>query len=281
MLYSSETRTLIEVVTRSVTEDRLRELAALKGRNTDDGEPIELVCVSFLRMEEGEAALPQCKRLGIACKAFGDDGVERELYAGQRTRSAEGRAEGTLLPLLREEKWPHLDTAIHRRLLSGPGGATQGPWVTYGIDMGETVARYGPQHLGDKTIDDVEKRALENLASRDLKIEELAPGSFAIRDEYAAEAILLPALMRTLQARIGVKLMLVNIPTERMLVATTGEDIDRVKGMIELARKHFDQAQGRRISPLPLLVQDGAVIGFVTGRTEEEPVKEKAWWKFW
>lgn len=281
MLYSPKERTITEVAAGATTEPRVKELASLKGRTTPEGQPIERVVLVFMRMSHAEEALAWCKQYGVGCRAFTDEGVEQELFAGPRQQTvAEGRVEGTLLPILREAKWPHLDTAVHRRLIPGPH--EMGPWLTFGLDEGERVARIGPNHLHGRTLEELEKKALENLAARNMQPKEIAAKMVAVQDEYAAEAILLPELMRKVQKMVGTDMMLVSIPNEHLLVATLGEDPEITTGTIVLARKHFDETTKRRISPLPLVVQDGQIIGFVTGSTEKEaPKDDKPWWKFW
>ena len=214
--------------------------------------------------------------------------------------------DGTLLPLLREELWPHVEGSAHRRLLAGH--AKTGPWVTFGYDTPKQVNRVLVGALEHRPLADFEAEALRNLAARVPQIVEQA-GLVELRDEYAPEMILLPDRMRDIGARLGTELFLVSIPQEGSLLAVSATA--NPNAICKLAREKFDGSKHRRISPLPILVGEGVPVGFASMQpfvpqsevTEiagsvppggsapsridagpdpfEDVPPPKPWWKFW
>jgi hypothetical protein len=287
MLYDPKTKTLIETnVTGEISDAQLAKLASAIGGKTAKGEPIEMVAVVFMMPGHGEKNLSAMKRFGLECRAFGDDGVERILSKGTRTQIVSARPEGPLVPILREESWPHLASAVHRRLLSGPIAA--GPWVTYGWDGPTAVARMAPQDQGERTLEDIDREARANLLARKPKITYRRMGDHTVilSEEYGAEMILVPEIMREVAQQLGTEMMAVGVPTEHGFFATAALDPEKVDVMIRWARDEFDKTQKRRVSPIPFLVDArGELVGLVTssppGMTEDAATPGKPWWKFW
>ncbi len=285
MLYDSRTRTLLETnVTGEISEARLGELARAIGGATHDGQPIEAVAIVFPIPGHGEKNVAAAKRFGLEVRAFGEDGVERVLCKGTRAQRSDETPDGPLVLVLREESWPHLDSVVHRRLLSGPIAA--GPWVTYGWDTPKTIARMSPRHRGERTIEDIDREARANLLARRDKIHYRAIGDHTVvlSEEYGAEMILVPEIMREVSARLRAPLMAVGVPTEHGFFATS-VDPARAGVMIQWTRDQFDKAQKRRVSPIPFLVDErGELVGLVTSNPAEAPgdaAPAKPWWKFW
>lgn len=285
MLYDPQTRTLIETdVTGEVSEGRLAELARAKGTKTREGQPIEWVAIVFPMPGHAEKNVAACKRFGVQCRGFDETGHERVLFEGTRVAMLSEKPTGPLLPVLREESWPHVETTVHRRLLTGPIAA--GPWVTFGWDTPQTIARMRPQDLGERSLADVEREAKANLLARRSKVEHRTIGDHTVtlHEEYGAEMILLPDVMRDVARRLGAKMIAVGVPTEHGFFATSATDPAQVDVMIRWARQEFDKTQKRRVSPIPFVVDDrGELVGLVTaapaGADEEAP--SKPWWKFW
>jgi hypothetical protein len=197
-------------------------------------------------------------------------------------QSTSAAPEGTLLPILREASWPHIDTVVHRRLVPGP--VDVGPWVTFGRDSGAVIARFGPKDLGGRTIAEVETDAIANLVAKEsFTPKELKPRCIALSGEYACEAILVPAVMKQCARVLGSELICVAIPKEARFIAVPAEDMQLVGELVGWTREMFDGAEGRRISPLPFIVNESAV-GIVSPRTDEKAkgaAGKKAWYKFW
>ena len=278
MLYRAAQKEAIEVVPPGTTLDeaKLRELAAVLGSKID-GIMVERVVVVFIGgSAEAIAQLAELKRFGLTVRAI-DEGKEVELSEGAHIGRIDA-AEGTLLPILREQSWPHLETTLHRRLLEGQGG----PWVTYGWDSPKTVTRFGPQHLAGRERPAIEAEALKNLKRKNFAPDELEPGVVIIPGEYCSEALLLPDVMRVCQRILGAKLIAVAVPKEHLLMCVDAAEPPRVLKLMAGARAMFDEATGRRISPLPFLVGvEGTPVGFAAPVEGEPAPAKKPWYKFW
>lgn len=305
MRYHRDTQTLLEIAVMPVDEPRLRELAALKGQLVE-GEYVAQVAVVFVSEDLALAHLQPARALGLELRYVGPQG-ESVLNAGTRVVAGAAPEDGTLLPVLREEAWPHVAGTVHRRLLAG--AAATGPWVTFAYDTPKQLARVGIHELERRGFADLEADALRNLAAREPQVVEQG-GIVELRDEYAPEMLLLPERMRDLAARLKSELFLVSVPQEGSLLAVPMSG--NPNALCLLARQKFEASKHRRISPLPILVGQGAPVGFATPAapaygsevtviagdrpegwvpevssgagasvaSEAEPPK-KAWWKFW
>jgi hypothetical protein len=283
MLYASATKTVTKVVPPGsvVTASEAGELAKFVGKMFEQG-PVERVAMVFIGgRADAERALPELKRFGVRCLAI-VDGVEEELYQGQRVVPTDDEVfkQGTLLPILREASWPHIDEVVHRRLVGG-NAAELGPWVTFGWDNPKAVARFTTADLGTRTIADVEAEALANLAKQAFEPRVIKPRVIGLPGEYCSEALLVPDVMKTCARVIGSELLCVAVPQESRLVAVPGDDPQLVGGLLAWTREIFDGSKGRRISPLPFLVSDGRVVGFASASGPEATPTKKAWYKFW
>lgn len=285
MLYKAEAREVIEVVAPrgEMSEERLRELAAMQGGQLGANQPIESVVVVFVGgAAEAEPHLASIKRYGLACRAI-VEGAEQTLVAGSRVQRTREKPEGTLYPVLREESWPHTATVVHRRLLSG-SSELGGPWVTYGFDAPKTLARFAPKDLGDRSIAQVEVEALRNLLARNFVPQQLRDGVVVVPGEYCSEAILVPEIMHACADLLGdAQLMVVAVPKESRLMAVDAANLAGVRELVAWTRSMFDGAEGRRISPRPFLVDArGEVVGLATvGDARPREAANKPWYKFW
>jgi hypothetical protein len=70
--------------------------------------------------------------------------------------------------------------------------------------------------------------------------------------------------MERVQKMLGQQLVVVAMPVAGLFVAANLENHAHVLGLVSWSRKRFDESKGRRISPLPLVAQDGKVLGFVS-----------------
>jgi hypothetical protein len=288
MLYKASTKTLIEVVppdTR-LPEARLRELATFQGANTDDGEPIELVALVFVGgIEDADAHVAVARRCGLEVRYLDmASGQEKVLVPGAQVRFADATDDdddSTLVPVLREQSWPHLSTVVHRRLLDGPADVG-GSWVTFGHDSAETLARLAPKQLAGRTIAEIEKLALANLSRLSFAPALVREGAVGVCGaEYCAESILLPDIMTACAELLGCELMAVAIPKANILLAVDASSFEDVAQIVGTTREVFDSADGRRISPLPLLVGQGKPIGIVSPAQRTAERSKKPWYKFW
>jgi hypothetical protein len=287
MLYQAEDRALLLVVAPGLCcpdgslldEAALAALSRRVGGVVPDRGPIEQVRVVFIDMGEAQSFLQSCKQHGVGCRAIqaGKESVLFEATRVQRRSSEDATPQGTLLPILREAAWPNIGEVVSRRLL--PGDLEVGPFVTFGWDRPDSVSRFTTNFLDGRTIADVERDAIENLIALDLRPNLFAEGAVGMPGEYASETLLVPSLMRACAELIGAELMVVAVPKAGRLVAVSATNHDLVSRVVGNARVQFEEAQGRRISPIPFLVQDGEVRGLVTNDTAPASTK-KPWWKF-
>jgi hypothetical protein len=289
MLFSKTDGCLIETIApgccRSdgspLTDAALEDLGKLLGSTLKEG-TVQKVAVVFFMEDEAKRFLDSCKRFGVECRAL-VMGQEQVLSEGARvTLTNEPR--GPLMPLLREESWPHVSSSVHRRLLSFPQNSqVAGPFVTFGWDSPKTVMRVTHELAGDRSAADLEREALENLAKQPYELTEVKPGHVMLGGaEYGAELVLLPKVLSEVQAKVGAKLIAVGLAKEGGFFATNASDLQGVTALMTWTRKSFDEAKGRRISPLPFLAQDGKLIGFVSAtQGEDVTAQKKPFWKFW
>lgn len=284
MLYSGKDKTLIETIApglvrpggQRLTEEHLAFLGKLIG-TTQDGSPVEKVAVVFFSEEEAAAFLDACKRFGVECRAMQmSTGREIVLAEGARAHQATSGERGTLLPVFREASWPGLATVVHRPLFNQP--KIEGPWVTFAEDLGAQLARVPPSELQKRTLEQIEEEALANLARRTFKPTLQKEGAVLLLEEYAAEALLLSSVRAEISGLLGTPLFLAAAGKEGAVIAAQPSPNP---GIIEVAEAMFRDAKGRRISPLPFLVDASGIIGFASVAPSEDAPKEKPWWKFW
>jgi hypothetical protein len=156
--------------------------------------------------------------------------------------------------------------------------------VTFGWDTPKAIVRMPPEDAEGRTVAEIEKEACANLARRAYKLKDLDHGSVALFEEYGSEMILLPEVLRRVQSAVGVDMIALGVPKEGGFIAAPaiGDDIG---ALIQWTRKNFDEAKGRRISPLPLLARDGELQGFVSPHDPDAIAatqgSQRPWWKFW
>jgi hypothetical protein len=284
MLYSAQDKTLLETIApglirpdgQRLTEERLAFLGKLVG-TTQDGSPVEKVAVVFFMEEEAQPFLDACKRYGVECRAMQmSTGREVVLVEGSRVQQGQGAApSGVLLPVFREAAWPHLATVVHRPLFNQP--KVEGPWVTFAIDLGAQLARLNPSELEKRSLEQIEAEALANLSKRTFK-PELKDNAVLLLEEYAPEALLLKPVREQILSLLGTPLFLAAAGKEGIVMAAKPTPNP---GIIQVAEMMFRDAKGRRISPLPFLVDANGIVGFASFAPPEDAPQEKPWWKFW
>ncbi len=176
-----------------------------------------------------------------------------------------------LMPVLREEEWPLVERVVHRRLLAGPG--TTGPWLTFAMDYGDSLVFLDPKATVGTSLLDLEWKALANLSRADLRIDSVRPGMVSVAGEYASEALLLPAVMDHVHRVLGSALLAVAVPKEGGFLAVDAGRAHDVSALISWTRKSFDEGRARRISPLPLIVDQGRLVGLAYHGHKDEKIK--------
>lgn len=282
MLYDAQNAMLLETVAMGfvrsdgsrLNEAGIEALGKLVGSSIAEG-PIERVALSFMMEEEARVMLDACKRFGVQCRAFSmSTGNEDILFEGARVKYVSEVPVGPLLPVLREAAWPHVKTTVHRRLFKS---IDDGPWLTFAIDQGTTLARLPANELERRSFAELEAEALANLAKRNFTITRSGAAAQLV-DEYAPEALLLPSVCAELCRVVGEPLCLV-AAREGMLLAASATN----QNMIEVADKMFREASGRRLSPMPLTISAEGVQGFAAGIPAgvAPEASSKPWWRFW
>jgi hypothetical protein len=188
--------------------------------------------------------------------------------------------DGSVLPLLRPRSWPHAREACCHPLGQLAQPLPHAPWVTYVRGAQARARAFTWQGLLDEGLgfDQVRREALANLSRRAGSFEVSEPGPdgrprrMSLVDELAAETILLEGAMRQLQDLLAVKALAVGIPGRGVLTAQ-----DAFAPPAEVARLlrwtagvFADVGPARAVSPVPLLVADGHVIGSIHGAGEGE-----------
>lgn len=268
MLYFPSTKTSVEVVPpgRSLPSARLDELAALRGDTTVDGQPIERVALLFVELEDAQRCMTSLGARGLEVRAL-IDGGEAILLPGERADQRPEKAPlAILLPCLRSagQGGPG---PFRRRLVDG------GPWVTFVWLTHDTVVDANPHRLAGRTLVDVEHEAVENLARRAITVDEQCPATLLVTDEFGAEALMLPAVLRGLAARLGGPLA-IGVPKEGGFMVVRADDAEHLARLTAWTEDLFDGTTGRRISRVPLFFRAE------TGLSMQRSTVTRRWWHF-
>jgi len=165
---------------------------------------------------------------------------------------------GRLMPSLRDRRHVELDEVIWRELLDH----AELPVVVCGIDGESTFAMIGREAL-ERTPDQAWAEALANLVAEPTEIEEILVGDVhmvAVSGSfYAAEKLLDRVLLRGLHAQLGALYLAATPARGGLLLAAS----DHAAAFATIVRARFDDAGGRAISPIVVVIEDGEVTGVV------------------
>jgi hypothetical protein len=187
-------------------------------------------------------------------------------------------ATGRLMPSLRDRRNVELEEIVWKALL--PDSRAELPVVVCGIDGESTFGMIRREALG-RTSDEALDEALRNLADEQIEIGELQINDvdvIAITNSfYAAEKILDRELMRKVHDHLDHDTLYAAVPSRGVLLITNAEDpVDRAR-FAAVVRARYDEAGGRAISPVVLVLEDGRVVGFlrdtVQHRADTAPVR--------
>ena len=196
-----------------------------------------------------------------------------EDHALQGTRS------GTVMLALKAPDWSGRDKVLHRTLFeAGPQASV--PLVVYGEDLPNTFAIFVQDASRAKELDALHAQALENLKDVEVDVSEVEGPSqtvLAVSGHYfAAEKVLDAAFMRSMHERLHSPLLLAGVPRKGVLLLMSGlvapEVVARFMGFCQ--QEHHNPAS-EPISPTPLIIQDGAVRGFVRADSPSSPPPER------
>ena len=199
-----------------------------------------------------------------------EDGRDESLFrliaaADEALESPPDAATGRLMPSLRGRTAVDLDEVAWRPLLTEEESDVL-PIVVCGVD-GETSFGMIRRETLEREVSDVFGVALANLATETVHQEELHAAGTVITavggSFYAAEKLLDVRFMRGLHADLGARVLAAAAPVRGMLLVMSADDPSRLARFAALARMRYDDGGSRAISPVVLLVEHGAITGFV------------------
>ncbi len=184
-----------------------------------------------------------------------------------------------ILPALKPDDWLGREHAICRPLVPEqnlPGG----PWIGFGYNYSTAFEFITQESLpAGNTINQVrliEQAAVRNLQSRPVhwKIEEVRTGLFRRmrllvcgEDALASERILDKKFLLQAQIEMKTSQLAVGIPYRGLLIATDAHQNAKVQARFSaMVSTQYHRAQSIPISPRVFLVQDGEIIGILTGQ---------------
>lgn len=182
--------------------------------------------------------------------------------------------ERPLLPSLRHRGDATLEDIIVRPLLA-KATDPEIPVIAYGTDTPTAFGLLKASRTEDR--EELHAKAIANLASQTVEIEELDLGGFrflAISNSFfATEKLLDQPFMRQLHARLGAPVLAASVPRRGLMFVTDAAPSDPPRAMSILAAiTDKESATTRRISKAILLVSEGAVVGHAQlGNTDDEP----------
>ncbi|MEO8698842.1 MAG: hypothetical protein ABI867_02330 [Kofleriaceae bacterium] len=197
-----------------------------------------------------------------------EDGADESLFklllaAEETLQRPPDAATGRLMPSLRDRRNVELDEIVWDALL--PEATHELPVVVCGIDGESTFGMIRREAL-DRTAEEAMATALANLADETVVIEEMHADDLRLvvvsESFYAAEKLLDQALMTKLHALLGAEVLAAAVPARGLLLVASAIPA-QVARFAALVRARFDDAGGRAISPLVMLVEGGSVSGFV------------------
>ncbi|HEX4449677.1 MAG TPA: hypothetical protein VH143_02350 [Kofleriaceae bacterium] len=181
-------------------------------------------------------------------------------------------ANARLMPSLRQRRDVVLEEVVWRPVISDDA-PTDLPIVVCGIDGDSTYGMLRREALPkppDRALDE----AIANLEDEAVQCDEIAIGDTAILivsgSFYAAEKLLDREFMRSLHRTLAADLLAAATPARGcLLVSAVVDEPAAIARFSGLARRRYDEAGGRSISPAVVLVSDGRVAGYVRGPNDE------------
>ena len=203
-----------------------------------------------------------------------DESLFKLLVAAEETMQRPPDASTSrLMPSLRDRRSVELDELVWHSLLPEAAPADL-PIVVCGIDGESTFGMIRREAL-DRPADEAMTEALRNLEAEQVEIEEMRVGEVSLLvvsgSFYAAEKLLDRAFMIRIHDRLRADLLAVAVPTRGLLlVAAADLEPAQIARFAALARLRHDEAGGRAISPMVMVVEGGRVAGFVRDVTQLE-----------
>ena len=173
---------------------------------------------------------------------------------------------GRLMPSLRDRRSVELDEIVWHSVLA-EAGPVDLPIVVCGIDGENTFGMIRREAI-EPSPDRAMEQALANLAEEPVEIEEARIGDLRLvvvsGSFYAAEKVLDTALVERLHDRLSSDLLCAAVPTRGLLIVSTAHlEPAQMARFAALVATRYDEAGGRAISPMILLLRGGKIAGFV------------------
>lgn len=186
-----------------------------------------------------------------------------------------------ILPSLKPHDWPARAYALSRPLVAIQG-VPHVPWVGYGYNHAysfEFLSRESfPNGGPEEHIRMIEQAALRNLRQRPVtwKLESVRLGIFrrlplliCSDDFLAAEHILDPRAMLQAAEMLKTRRLAVGVPSRGVLVATRAPLPKKLMRQFSaMVAAQFYTPRAAAISPTVFVVEDGQIIGAITGQEQ-------------
>jgi hypothetical protein len=188
---------------------------------------------------------------------------------------------GPLLVNFKAASWEGRTQSVCRPLLEGAERQGVGvPLAVLGYDHPNTFGNMSRLPEG-ATFDELFTRAIDNLAGIDVPVEKMQVEDLVLliaHDHFfACEKLLDAAFMKRCQDQLGAELLAAGLPNKGLLLLTGAAQPPAIlhKFAAICEGRHRAAPEPLRLSPVPLLVQDGKVLGFLT-RGDEPPPADPA-----
>jgi|GEM_PF-2404781 len=174
---------------------------------------------------------------------------------------------GRILPCLQPPGWSDANTVLCEPLVGAAplwNGAIPLPLVAYGVDRADAFEFFAPDASRLVELRAVARATLTGLS---FELDLLDYETFRVLDVhgsyFASESILDPARMRDFQTRLGTDMLAVGIPCRGHAYVTAGtQDETSLRRFVDLIALQYESA-GQPLFSLPVIVQDGEVIGLL------------------
>lgn len=187
---------------------------------------------------------------------------------------------GPILATLKPSTWSERENAVCEPILErADNTGADVPLIVYGEDQPNTFGIFFKDGEREKNIDELRALATANLAKMPFEVHDMQVGDLptllVVEGGYfASEKLLDRDFMRSLHTRIGSDLLAAGVPCKGLLLVTNGIIDPQVMAqfMAICAGRHAESG-AHALSPTPLLVQDGEVVGLI--QSQPEPPKKK------
>jgi hypothetical protein len=199
-----------------------------------------------------------------------------------------------LLPILKDAEWKFSNNTVSRKLVADMESPYM-PWLSFGYDHPTAFEflRAGESAFdASRNLTIIERRAVENLRARphqwtrsDFNLGIFRKLSLLIceGDFFSAEQMLDVEFMRQAQQALRTTMLAVGIPCRGNLMVMNGNSSNELLGRFSaVVAMQYRRAESAQITPMVFMMQDGVIVGVVSGNeevgrlTEEEEAQAQA-----